>query len=90
MEDVMHTDNVRRRKNGTIDIDFYRRQAFLLRTEATNKFFRGAGQFGRAFIRAAAIVTTYALLLPRDPLPPGTSSIFVSSNIPLIPTEPNE
>jgi len=24
----MHTDNIRRRKNGTIDIDFYRRAAF--------------------------------------------------------------
>jgi hypothetical protein len=28
MEDAMHPDNMRRSKNGTIDIDFYRRAAF--------------------------------------------------------------
>ena len=87
MEDELHNDNVRRRKNGTIDIDFYRREAFLLRREATNKFFRRAARLGRLFIRATTIVLTYALVAPRDPLPPGADSIFVSAAVPLLPTD---
>ena len=85
----MHIDNVRRRKNGTIDVDFYRREAFLLRREATNKFFRRIGKIGRPLIKAVTIIVTYALLSPRDPLPPSTGSIFVSANVPLLPTKPN-
>jgi hypothetical protein len=87
----MHNDNVRRRANGTIDIDFYRRQAFLLRRQAMNKFLRHAGRrLGRPIIEVVVVVVTSALLLPRDPLPPGTRSIFVSANVPLLPTEPNK
>jgi hypothetical protein len=29
------------------------------------------------------------LLSPREPLPPGTGSIFVSASVPLLPTKPN-
>jgi hypothetical protein len=89
MEDVMHMGNIQRRSNGTIDIDFYRREAFLLRREAVNRSLRRFGRFGRPLIRAVAIMAAYALLQPRDPLPPGASSIFVSANIPLLPTQPN-
>lgn len=77
----MHIENTRRRSNGTIDIDVYRR---LLWREAMNQFFLGLGQVGRLLIRSIA-----ALLLPRNPLPPGASSIFVSANIPLLPARPN-
>jgi hypothetical protein len=87
MEDELHNDNVRRRKNGTIDIDFYRREAFLVRRETTNRIFRRAARLGRPLIRAATIVLTYALVAPRDQLPPGADSIFVSANVPLLPTE---
>ena len=83
----MHIDSVRRRTNGTIDIDFYRREASLLRRASMNKFFRRARRVGRPLIKAVTIVVTYALVSPRDPLPPGTGSIFVSANVPLLPTD---
>ncbi|MGZ5897590.1 MAG: hypothetical protein ACXWJ6_15210 [Xanthobacteraceae bacterium] len=82
----MHIENTRRRSNGTIDIDVYHR---LLWREAKNQFFLGLGQVGRLLIRSIAMIATYALLLPRNPLPPGASSIFVSANIPLLPAGPN-
>jgi hypothetical protein len=87
MEDKMHNDNVRRRKNGTIDIDFYRREASILRRDTTNRVFRRAARLGRPLIRATTIVLTYALVAPREPLPPGTDSIFVSADVPLLPTD---
>ena len=83
----MHIDNVHRRKNGTIDIDFYRREASLLRRESMTKFFRRARRAGRPLIRAITIIVTYALVSPRDPLPPGTGSIFVSADVLLLPTD---
>jgi hypothetical protein len=89
MEHVMHNDNVHRRANGTIDIDFYRREAFFLRREATTKFFRRVGQIGRPLIKAVTIIITYTLLSPRGPLPPSTESIFVSASVPLLPIQPN-
>ena len=87
MDEVMHTGKINRRSNGTIDIDFYRQEAFLLRRQATNKFFRRLGRAGRPLIGVATIIANYALLAPRDPLPPSTNSIFVSANVPLLPTE---
>jgi hypothetical protein len=86
MEDVMHIGNTQRRSNGTIDIDFYRR---LLWREAMAQFFLGLGQVGRLLIRSIAMIATYALLLPRNRLPPGARSIFVSANVPLLPARPN-
>ena len=83
----MHNDKVRRRQNGTIDIDFYRRETSILRRETTNRIFRRAARFGRPVFRATTIVLTYALLAPRDPLPPGADSIFVSAEVPLLPTD---
>jgi hypothetical protein len=85
----MHIGNIQHRTNGNIDIDFYRREAFLLRREAMNKFFLGLGQLGRPLIRSIAMIASYALLQPRDQVPPGASSIFVSANVPLLPTKPN-
>jgi hypothetical protein len=90
VEDVMHIDKIRRRSNGTIDIDFYRDEAFLLRRAATNKFFRRIRRAGRPLIGVATIIANYALLTPREPLPPSTSSIFVSAEVPLLPTEPKK
>ncbi|MGB9211160.1 MAG: hypothetical protein WCB78_24065 [Pseudolabrys sp.] len=87
MDEVMHTGKINRRSNGTIDIDFYRQEAFLLRRQATNKFFRRLGRAGRPLVGVATIIANYALLTPRDPLPPSTNSIFVSANVPLLPTE---
>jgi hypothetical protein len=88
MEDVMHIGNIQHRTNGTIDIDFYRREAFLLRREAMNKFVLGLVQLGGSLIRSIAMIGSYALVQPRDQVPPGASSIFVSANVPLLPTKP--
>ena len=54
-----------------------------------NEFFLGLGQVGWLLIRSIAKIATYALLLPRNPLPPGAGSIFVSANVPLLPARPN-
>lgn len=83
----MHNDNVRRRKNGTIDIDFYRREASILHRETTNRIFRRPARLGRPFVKATTIVLTYALVASLDTLPPGAHSIFVSANVPLLPTD---
>jgi hypothetical protein len=85
MEHAMHMDNIHRRANGTIDIDFYRREAFLLRRQATRKIFRRIGRLGKPLIGAVTIVATYALVPPRDPLPPSNDSLFVSAAVPLLP-----
>jgi hypothetical protein len=91
MEDVMHIGNIQHRTNGTIDIDFYRREAFLLRREAMNKFFLGLVQLGEPLIRSIAMIGSYALVYAlvqsHDRVPPGASSIFVSANVPLLPTK---
>lgn len=84
----MHIDKIKRRSNGTIDIDFYRNEAFSLRRAATKKFFKRVRSAGRPLIGVATIIANYALLTPRKSLPPSTSSIFVSAEVPLLPAEP--
>lgn len=56
--------NIQRRTNGTVDLDVYRREAFLLRRESTNQILRRLGRFVRPYIGAIAIVISSALLLP--------------------------
>ena len=86
----MNIETIKRRSNGTVDIDFYRQEAFLLRREATNKFFRRIRRASRPLIGVATIIANYALLTPREPSPPSTNSIFVSAEVPLVPTEPKK
>ncbi|MGC2826476.1 MAG: hypothetical protein WA322_19955 [Pseudolabrys sp.] len=73
-------------KNSNSAIDVYYR---LLWREAMNQFFLGLGHVGRLLTRSIGMIATYALLLPRNPLLPGASSIFVSANVPLLPARPN-
>jgi hypothetical protein len=87
MEDVMRIGNIEHRTEGTIDINFYRREAFLLRREAMNKFVLGLVQLGGLLIRSIAMIGSYALVQSHDRVPPGASSIFVSANVPLLPTK---
>jgi len=84
----MSIEKIKRRDNGTVDVDFYRQEAFLLRREATNKFFRRIRRASRPFIGTVTLIANYALLTPREPSPPSTNSIFVSAEVPLVPTEP--
>jgi len=84
----MSIEKIKRRNNGTVDVDFYRQEAFLLRREATNKLFRRIRRASRPFIGTVTLIANYALLTPREPSPPSTNSIFVSAEVPLVPTEP--
>ena len=84
----MSIEKIKRRTNGTVDVDFYRQEAFLLRREATNKFFRRIRRASRPFIGTVTLIANYALLTPRETSPPSTNSIFVSAEVPLVPTEP--
>lgn len=86
----MNIETIKLRSSGTVDIDFYRQEAFLLRREATNKFFRRIRRASRPLIGVATIIANYALLTPREPSPPSTNSIFVSAEVPLVPTEPKK
>jgi hypothetical protein len=54
-----------------------------------NKFFLGLAQLGEPLVRSIAMIGSYALVQPRDQVPPGASSVFVSANVPLLPTKPN-
>ena len=80
----MHIEKIQRRSSGTIN--FYRRRLWR---ETANQFFIGLAQFGRQLTRSVVMIPAYALLLPRDPLPPGARSIFVSANVPLLPARSN-
>ena len=77
--------NIRRRSNGTVDMDFYRRKAFLLRRETTNQILRRLGRSAWPLIGAVAILVNYALSL-RNPVPQGAASklapvkVFPQSN----------
>ena len=84
----MNIEKTKRRTNGTVDVDFYREEAFLLRREATNKFFRRIRRASRPFIGTVTLIANYALLTPREPSPPSNNSISVSAEVPLVPTEP--
>ena len=84
----MNKEKIKRRTNGTVDVDFYREEAFLLRRDATNKFFRRIRRASRPFIGTVTLIANYALLTPREPSPPSNNSIFVSAKVPLVPTEP--
>jgi hypothetical protein len=55
----MQIDFVRRRSNGTIDIDSYRRDALALRME----FYRSIGRAVHPFIGGVAIIVAYTLAL---------------------------
>ena len=86
----MNTEKVKRRSNGTVDVDFYRQEAFLLRREATNKLFKRIRRASRPLIGTVTIIANYALLTPRETSPPSANSIFVSAEVPLMTTEPKK
>jgi len=55
----MQIEPVRRRSNGTIDIDSYRQEARMLREQTRTEFFKIAGRAIRPLIGAAAIIAAY-------------------------------
>ena len=69
--------NIHRRSNGNVDADVYRRKAFLLRRETTNQILRRLGRSVLPrMIGAIAILVSYILFLPRNPLPQGAHPMF--------------
>ena len=75
--------NIHRSSNGTIDTDVYRRRAFLLRRETTNRMLRRLGRSVRPWlIGAIAIPVSYVLLLPRNPGRQGAGSTFTPPRSP--------
>ncbi|MGC2826477.1 MAG: DUF3455 domain-containing protein [Pseudolabrys sp.] len=55
----MQTDTIRRRSNGTIDIDCYRHEALIQRAQTRTQFFRSLGHVARPVIGTAAIIVAY-------------------------------
>jgi hypothetical protein len=70
MEDAMHTEEIRRRSNGTIDIGFYRQRATALRSQAQTGALRKLGGAIRPLIAAIILALSGATLPARQPTPP--------------------
>lgn len=80
----MQTQQIRRRANGTIDIDSYRQDALVLRVRAMRRTFNKARRLLWPLIGAVTVVVAYVALVPRMPVPPSASSILVSADIPMM------
>ena len=59
----MQIDRIRRRSNGTIDIDYYRQEAPTLREQTRTEFFRIIGRAARPFIGGLAVIVVYIFVL---------------------------
>jgi hypothetical protein len=77
----LQVTNIHRRSNGTLDTDVYRQRAILLRRETTNQILRRLGRSARPLLGAIAILVSYALLLPRNPLPQGAASMLAPAKV---------
>jgi hypothetical protein len=80
----MQTQQIRRRSNGTIDIDSYRQEALVLRAQAMRRLSNKGRLLPWPLIGAVAIVVAYVTFLPRTPVPPSASSMLVSANLSLM------
>ena len=74
----MNTEPIRRRDNGTIDIDFYRERALSERTVAMSNAGRSIGHAARTALTAAR---SFLLTAPRSrPLPdPGALMLIAQT-----------
>jgi hypothetical protein len=77
----MQTQQIRRRDNGTIDIDNYRQEALLLRARSRTEAFKKVGRLPWRYIGAVAIVAAYVAFLPRTPVPPTATSMLVPVDV---------
>lgn len=55
----MQIDPIRRRTNGTIDVDTYRQEALTLRRQTRTEFFTSIGRVARPLIGSIAIIVAY-------------------------------
>ena len=77
----MQTQQIRRRANGTIDIDSYRQDALVLRVQATRRILNKVRRLLWPLIGVVAVVAAHVAFLPRTSAPPSTSSMLVSAGI---------
>jgi hypothetical protein len=63
----MHTNDIQRRDNGTIDIDFYRQRALSERQEVMNSFLRRLGAAARPLIAVAVLAFAAYSVAVRPP-----------------------
>lgn len=58
---LMQDQDIRRRLDGSIDIDFYRHQGLMERRMVMTRFFRTAGKFGRPLVAAAVVAAALSM-----------------------------
>ena len=68
------THQVRRRTNGTIDIDYYRNHALMLRREAMRNMARGVDFSVLRLVATAALIVALIAMTSRGPAPRGTAA----------------
>jgi len=71
-----------RRSNGTVDTDFYRQRAILLRRDATNRAFRQAWKMTRPLAGTVAIIAAYASALHLMFAPTAAASVPAAIDAP--------
>jgi hypothetical protein len=81
----MQTPTVRRRDNGTIDIDSYRQEALMLRACVRTGTFKKVSRLPWRYAAAAAILAAYVVFLPRAPVSPTATSMQIASEIAVLP-----
>ncbi len=63
----MHTEEIRRSDNGTIDIDFYRRRAVSMRIASMTNFLSSMSRMARPIVAIAALALTAYSFVTRPP-----------------------
>ena len=70
----MDTPTIRRRTNGTIDLDFYRERALMERAAVRRNSFRRAGGLVRPAVAIAALLAAVAVVPGPNGRPAANSS----------------
>jgi hypothetical protein len=73
--------NIHHRSNGTVDADIYQHKAFLLRRETTNEILCRLGRSARPPTGAIAILLSYVLLSPRNPVTQVAASMLAPAKV---------
>jgi hypothetical protein len=68
------TQQIRRRTNGTIDIDHYRNHALMLRREAMTNMARGVDFSVLRLIAVATLIVALIAMTSHGPAPRGTAA----------------
>lgn len=77
----MQTHMVRRRTNGTIDIDGHRQEALMLRARGRTEAFKKLTRRPWRYAAAAALLAAYVAFLPRMPAPPTATAMSIAADV---------